>query len=55
MDEQKQPTSLHRNPAAAKPAGQPRRPKQWLAHSGHGSATGTEKAPHVRLLQGPCR
>jgi len=55
MDEQKQPSSLHRNSAAAKPAGQPPRPKKWMAHAGHGPVSSSDKGPHRRMFQGPCR
>lgn len=57
MDERMQRTDSRRdmNNTAKLSAAEPRRPKQWLAHAGHGSVAGSEKGPHRRVLQGPGR
>ena len=55
MDEPKQRSNFIASATADKAVGQPRRPKQWLAHAGHGSVMASEKGPHVRVYQGPSR
>lgn len=57
MDERMQRTDSRRdmNNTAKLATTEPRRPKQWLAHAGHGSVAGSEKGPHRRVLQGPGR